>query len=68
MVNGQHPAAYNVMSPRTTQSNFGPGAESTLIIPGSYELDGALVTCYYNPSMASLSLHSTPAFLRVQGL
>eukprot|EP00731_Ephydatia_muelleri_P006690 Em0003g938a len=45
----------------------GPGAQSTLVIPDSYEFDVAYVTCYYTQTSTSLKLYSTPAFLRVQG-
>eukprot|EP00731_Ephydatia_muelleri_P006916 Em0003g1164a len=36
-------------------------------MPGSYELNGALITCYYNPVPPQVRLYSTPAFLQVQG-
>ncbi|KAL5502951.1 hypothetical protein EMCRGX_G009813 [Ephydatia muelleri] len=67
LINGQQPAVYNLISPGTTGSNLVPGAQSTLIMPGSYELNGALITCYYNPVPPQVRLYSTPAFLQVQG-
>ena len=61
-INGRDVVAYNVLGPMTT---FMSGAQSILTVPGSYELDGVYVTCYYiTPS----TLYSIPAFLRVQGL
>eukprot|EP00731_Ephydatia_muelleri_P006613 Em0003g861a len=53
------------LNPPTNTS--GPGAQTTLTIPGSYEFDGAYVTCYYTQLSTSLKLYSSPAFLRVQG-
>ena len=65
MINGQDVLAHRITSPPTIFS--GPGAQTTLTIPGSYEFDGAYVTCYYTQPSTSLKLYSTPAFLRVQG-
>ena len=65
LINGQDVVAHRITSPTTNTS--GPGAQSTLTIPGSYEFDGAYVTCYYTQPSTSLKLYSTPAFLRVQG-
>ena len=65
LINGQDVLAQGITSPMTIFS--GPGAQSTLIIPGLYEFDGANVTCYYTQPSTSLKLYSTPAFLRVQG-
>ncbi|KAL5502847.1 hypothetical protein EMCRGX_G009683 [Ephydatia muelleri] len=65
LINGQDTVAHRITSPMTIFS--GPGAQSTLIIPGLYEFDGAYVTCYYTQPSTSLKLYSSPAFLRVQG-
>ncbi|KAL5502771.1 hypothetical protein EMCRGX_G009592 [Ephydatia muelleri] len=65
LINGQDTLKYNLSNPQTT--TFGPGARTTLTIPGSYEFDGAYVTCYYTQPSTSLKLYSSPAFLRVQG-
>ena len=65
LINGQDVLAHRITSPTTIFS--GSGAQATLTIPGSYEFDGAYVTCYYTQPSTSLKLYSTPAFLRVQG-
>ena len=65
LINGQDVVALHISSPTTIFP--GPGAQSTLKIPGSYEFDGAYVTCYYTQPSTSLKLYSTPAYLRVQG-
>ena len=68
LINGQDVLKYNLVSPYTfTNATSCLGAQSTLIVPGSYEFDGAYVTCYYIQPSTSLKLYSTPAFLRVQG-
>ena len=66
-INGQDPVRLGVNGPGTYPSTFGPGEESTLTIPGSYEFDGATVTCYYSSPSTSQTLYSVPALLRVQG-
>ena len=65
LINGQDVVVHHIPSPPTIFS--GPGAQSTLTIPGSYEFDGANVTCDYTQPSTSLKLYSTPAFLKVQG-
>ncbi|KAL5502770.1 hypothetical protein EMCRGX_G009591 [Ephydatia muelleri] len=65
LINGQDTLKYNLTNPQTNTS--GPGGWTTLTIPGSYEFDGANVTCYYTQPSTSLKLYSSPAFLRVQG-
>ena len=48
MINGQSPQVYYIESPSTSYNMYGHGgAQSTLTVPGSYEFDGANVTCYY---------------------
>ena len=64
-INGQDILKYNLTNPQTT--NSGPGGQSSLIIPGSYEFDGANVTCHYTQPSLSLKLYSIPAFLRIPG-
>ena len=67
-INGQDPLKYYIVNPHTrTIATSCPGAQSTLIIPGSYEFDGANFTCYYTQPSTALKLYSSPAFLRVQG-
>ena len=65
LINGQDVLAQGITSPTPIFS--GSGAQSTLTVPGSYEFDGANVTCYYTQPSTSLKLYSSPAFLRVQG-
>ena len=65
LINGQDVVAHGITSPPTIL--LAPGAQSNLIIPGSYEFDGANVTCYYTQPSTSLKLYSIPAFLGVQG-
>ena len=43
LINGQDVVAHRITSPLTIFA--GPRAQSTLIIPGLYEFDGAYVTC-----------------------
>ena len=62
LINGQDVLAYQSTSPYTYVNLSSPGAQSTLTLPGSYDFDGATVTCYYK------TLYSIPALLRVQGL
>ena len=65
LINGQDVLAHRITSPPTNIS--GPGAQSTLTVPGCYEFDGAYVTCYYTQPSTYLKLYSSPAFLIVQG-
>ena len=73
LINGHDVVTYKISSPKTT---FGQGANSTLTVPGLYELEGVSITCNHNVnqsstnngSLTSLKLYSIPAFLRVQGL
>ena len=64
LINGESSLSQIGYNPSTTFSNAGQvGSQSSLIIPGSYKYDGALVMCYY-----SSSNHNNSAFLRVQGI
>ena len=43
------------------------GAQTTLIIPGDYELDGIAIVCSYKAASQSAPVYSMSAFLTVQG-
>lgn len=62
LINGKDPLYHNVNNPSTIYNNAGQvGAQSTLIIPGSYKYDGASIMC-------KSSMYNSSAFLRVQGI
>ena len=64
LINGQQPLS----PPPTTLLTPGPGAQSTLSVTATSELNGAFVQCYYTPSVLLQSIVSPPAYLSVQGL
>ena len=64
LINGTPP----LPAPPTTRLTPGPGAQSTLSVTATSELNGASVQCYYTPSVLLPSIVSPPAYLSVQGL
>ena len=64
LINGTQP----LPAPPTTPLTPGPGAQSTLSVTSTSELNGAPVQCYYTPSVLFPSIVSPPAYLSVQGL
>ena len=61
LVNGQDLGVWRITVPGTLPLSPGPGAQSTLILPGTSLFSGASVVCSYD------QIYSVPAFLTIQG-
>ena len=65
-INGQCTSVYNLNNP-PVHPLTPAGAQTTLIIPGDYELDGIAIVCSYKAAENSAPVYSMSAFLTVQG-
>ncbi|KAL5515856.1 hypothetical protein EMCRGX_G001090 [Ephydatia muelleri] len=64
-INGQYPSVYNISNPAVYPLTPA-GAQTTLIVPGDYELDGIAIVCSYSV-LQGAPVYSMSAFLTVQG-
>ena len=62
LVNGQDLGVWRINPPATVPLFPGPGAQSTLMLPGNSSFSGASVVCSYGGQ-----IYSIPAFLTIQG-
>ena len=64
-INGQHTSVYNISNPAVYPLTPA-GAQTTLIVPGDYELDGIAIVCSYSV-LQGAPVYSMSAFLTAQG-
>ncbi|KAL5515901.1 hypothetical protein EMCRGX_G001146 [Ephydatia muelleri] len=63
-INGQHTSVYNISNPAVYPLTPA-GAQTTLIVPGDYELDGIAIVCSYSV-LQGAPVYSMSAFLTAQ--